>query len=208
MTRCSSCTLIGSTEVRCGVQCSPRKLQSDTCQGSVARHRFNALADPAKAGASAPDPTRWIFDLPKDELSIVVRQARPRSADAIIGASCLHRRCEGYIQRHDTQADGQRRRYCGRPRSCGRFLRGTRSGAGGQGQVEGRSVDRLIGLDGVLSDIAMMRTPDGHGRVELTKFRRPTADSAEPNNAPAIQYTPAQHCCPCRLDCSIKNVFI
>ena len=29
----------------------------------------------------------------------------------------------------------------------------------------------------------MMRTPDGHGRVELTKFRRPTADSAEPINA-------------------------
>ena len=54
----------------------------------------------------------------------------------------------------------------------------------GEAQVEGRSVDRLIGLDGVLSDIAMMRTPDGHGRVELTKFRRPTADSAEPNNAP------------------------
>jgi catechol 2,3-dioxygenase-like lactoylglutathione lyase family enzyme len=54
----------------------------------------------------------------------------------------------------------------------------------GEAQVEGRSVDRLIGLDGVLSDIAMMRTPDGHGRVELTKFRRPTADSTEPNNAP------------------------
>jgi catechol 2,3-dioxygenase-like lactoylglutathione lyase family enzyme len=54
----------------------------------------------------------------------------------------------------------------------------------GEAQVEGRSVDRLIGLDGVLSDIAMMRTPGGHGRVELTKFRRPTADSAEPNNAP------------------------
>ena len=54
----------------------------------------------------------------------------------------------------------------------------------GEVQVEGRSVDRLIGLDGVLSDIAMMRTPDGHGRVELTKFRRPTADRSEPNNAP------------------------
>ena len=54
----------------------------------------------------------------------------------------------------------------------------------GEAQVEGRSVDRLIGLDGVLSDIAMMRTPDGHGRVELTKFRRPTADRAEPNDAP------------------------
>ena len=54
----------------------------------------------------------------------------------------------------------------------------------GEAQVEGRSVDRLIGLDGVRSNIAMMRTPDGHGRVELTKFRRPTADSAEPNHAP------------------------
>ena len=43
----------------------------------------------------------------------------------------------------------------------------------GEAQVEGRAVDRLIGLDGVLSDIAMMRTPDGHGRVELTK---PEAD--------------------------------
>jgi hypothetical protein len=46
-------------------------------------------------------------------------------------------------------------------------------------------VDRLIGLDGVRADIAMLRTPDGHGRVELSKFRRPTAISAEPKNAPA-----------------------
>ena len=53
----------------------------------------------------------------------------------------------------------------------------------GEAQVEGRSVDRLIGLDGVRSDIAMLRTPDGHGRVELTKFLRPTADRAEPNHA-------------------------
>src|SRR6185503_4451946 len=54
----------------------------------------------------------------------------------------------------------------------------------GETQVEGPSVDRLIGLDGVRADIAMMRTPDGHGRLELTKFRTPTADPAEPNNAP------------------------
>ena len=54
----------------------------------------------------------------------------------------------------------------------------------GEAQVEGPSVDRLVGLEGVRSDIAMMRTPDGHSRVELTKFRRPTADRAEPNNAP------------------------
>jgi catechol 2,3-dioxygenase-like lactoylglutathione lyase family enzyme len=54
----------------------------------------------------------------------------------------------------------------------------------GEAQVEGRSVDRLIGLDGVRADIAMMRTPDGHGRLELTKFHSPPAVSAGPNNAP------------------------
>ena len=66
----------------------------------------------------------------------------------------------------------------------------------GEAQVEGRSVDRLIGLDGVLSDIAMMRTPDGHGRVELTKFRRPTADSAEPNNARRTRWAYVASCLP------------
>jgi catechol 2,3-dioxygenase-like lactoylglutathione lyase family enzyme len=54
----------------------------------------------------------------------------------------------------------------------------------GETHVEGSSVDRLIGLDGVQADIAMMRTPDGHGRLELTTFRRPAAHRAEPNNAP------------------------
>jgi hypothetical protein len=44
---------------------------------------------------------------------------------------------------------------------------------------------RVVGLDDVRVDIAMMRTPDGHGRLELTKFRTPTAISAEPANAPA-----------------------
>ena len=53
----------------------------------------------------------------------------------------------------------------------------------GEAQVEGLSVDRLVGLDGVRSDIAMMRTPDGNSRVELTKFRSPAADRSEPNNA-------------------------
>jgi catechol 2,3-dioxygenase-like lactoylglutathione lyase family enzyme len=55
----------------------------------------------------------------------------------------------------------------------------------GQASVEGRWVDRVAGLDGVRADIAMMRTPDGHGRVELTKFRTPAAVSAEPGSAPA-----------------------
>jgi catechol 2,3-dioxygenase-like lactoylglutathione lyase family enzyme len=54
----------------------------------------------------------------------------------------------------------------------------------GEATVEGRWVDCVVGLDGVRSDIAMMRTPDGHGRLELSKFHRPTAISAEPKNAP------------------------
>ena len=51
--------------------------------------------------------------------------------------------------------------------------------------VEGRWVDRVVGLDDVRVDIAMMRTPDSHGRVELTKFHTPTAVRTEPDNAPA-----------------------
>jgi catechol 2,3-dioxygenase-like lactoylglutathione lyase family enzyme len=54
----------------------------------------------------------------------------------------------------------------------------------GQATVEGPSVDRLVGLDGVRSDIAMLRTPDGHGRIELDKFHTPAAISVEPRNAP------------------------
>ena len=55
----------------------------------------------------------------------------------------------------------------------------------GETPVEGRWVDRVVGLDDVRVDIAMLRTPDGHSRLELTKFHRPKAVSAEPNNAPA-----------------------
>ena len=53
----------------------------------------------------------------------------------------------------------------------------------GEAPIEGPSVDRLNGLDGVRVNIAMMRTPDGHGRLELTKFHSPTAISTEPANA-------------------------
>jgi len=51
----------------------------------------------------------------------------------------------------------------------------------GEATVEGRWVDRIVGLDGVRNDIAMMRTPDGHGRLELIKFQTPPATAAEPN---------------------------
>ena len=48
----------------------------------------------------------------------------------------------------------------------------------GEAPIEGPLVDRIIGLDGVRVDIAMMRTPDGHGRIELTKFHSPAVISA------------------------------
>lgn len=54
----------------------------------------------------------------------------------------------------------------------------------GEAPIEGRWVDQIVGLDGVRVDIAMMRSPDGHGRVELTKFHTPTAISGEPDPAP------------------------
>jgi catechol 2,3-dioxygenase-like lactoylglutathione lyase family enzyme len=53
----------------------------------------------------------------------------------------------------------------------------------GEAPIEGPSVDLLNGLDGVRVDIAMMRTPDGHGRLELTKFHSPKAVRAKPENA-------------------------
>jgi catechol 2,3-dioxygenase-like lactoylglutathione lyase family enzyme len=54
----------------------------------------------------------------------------------------------------------------------------------GQTQVQGPWVDSTVGLDGVRADIAMLRSPDGHGRVELTKFHTPPAVRAEPEDAP------------------------
>ena len=55
----------------------------------------------------------------------------------------------------------------------------------GEATNEGHWVDRVVGLDGVRCDLAMMRTPDGHGRVELSKFHTPPAVRAEPESAPA-----------------------
>ncbi|RAO01021.1 VOC family protein [Micromonospora noduli] len=55
----------------------------------------------------------------------------------------------------------------------------------GRGPVEGRWVERVIGIDDVRQEVAMLRTADGHGKVELAMFHRPTAISAEPKNAPA-----------------------
>ena len=55
----------------------------------------------------------------------------------------------------------------------------------GETAVGGEWVDQLVGLDGVRADLAFLRTPDGHGRVELAKFHTPPAVRAEPERAPA-----------------------
>src|SRR5436190_12650500 len=54
----------------------------------------------------------------------------------------------------------------------------------GETAVEGPWADRINGLENVQVDIVMMRTPDGHGRLELTKFRNPRLVEIEPANAP------------------------
>jgi catechol 2,3-dioxygenase-like lactoylglutathione lyase family enzyme len=55
----------------------------------------------------------------------------------------------------------------------------------GETTVEGPWVGSIIGLKDVRADITMLRTPDGHSRVELTKFHTPPAVRTEPANAPA-----------------------
>jgi catechol 2,3-dioxygenase-like lactoylglutathione lyase family enzyme len=55
----------------------------------------------------------------------------------------------------------------------------------GETTVEGPWAGKVIGLDNVRADIVMMRTPDGHGRVELSRFHTPPAVRAEPADAPA-----------------------
>jgi catechol 2,3-dioxygenase-like lactoylglutathione lyase family enzyme len=54
----------------------------------------------------------------------------------------------------------------------------------GETTVEGHSVDRLIGLQNVRATLTLMRTPDGHGRIELDKFHTPKAVRAEPEDTP------------------------
>ncbi len=54
----------------------------------------------------------------------------------------------------------------------------------GSAPVDGEWVDRVVGIEGVRVDIAMMRTPDGGGKIELTRFRAPEAVAEQPEEAP------------------------
>src|SRR5271163_4074684 len=61
----------------------------------------------------------------------------------------------------------------------------------GEAPVEGGWVDRVVGLEGVRAEIAMLETPDGQGRIELAKFHAPSGQGGErdaPANAPGIRH--------------------
>jgi catechol 2,3-dioxygenase-like lactoylglutathione lyase family enzyme len=61
----------------------------------------------------------------------------------------------------------------------------------GEGSVEGRWADRIVGLEGVRTDLAMLQTPDGNGRLELVKFHSPSHEGDNrhaPANAPGIRH--------------------
>lgn len=54
----------------------------------------------------------------------------------------------------------------------------------GHTRVEGRWVDQLLALENVRSEIVLLRTPDGHGKVELSKFHSPAAVRGESKHTP------------------------
>jgi catechol 2,3-dioxygenase-like lactoylglutathione lyase family enzyme len=60
----------------------------------------------------------------------------------------------------------------------------------GEAAVEGDWVDRIVGLEDVRAQIAILQTPDGHGRLELTKFHTPSTDGYQraPANASGIRH--------------------
>lgn len=61
----------------------------------------------------------------------------------------------------------------------------------GEGTVEGHVVDRVVGLEGVRTDVAFLQTPDGHGQLELIKFHAPSYQGANRDaqaNAPGIRH--------------------
>jgi catechol 2,3-dioxygenase-like lactoylglutathione lyase family enzyme len=68
-----------------------------------------------------------------------------------------------------------------------------------EGPVEGGWVDRVVGLEGVRVDVAMLETSDGHGRLELMKFHAPPArggDRNAPANTPGIR----------RVACAVDDI--
>lgn len=61
----------------------------------------------------------------------------------------------------------------------------------GKDSLEGRVVDRVVGLEGVRTDVVFLKTPDGHSRLELIKFNAPRHEgnsALEPSNSPGLRH--------------------
>src|SRR5687767_7961375 len=61
----------------------------------------------------------------------------------------------------------------------------------GEAPVEGHWVDRVVGLEGVRAEVAMLQAPEGNGRLELSKFHSPSNQGGNPHspaNAPGIRH--------------------
>lgn len=61
----------------------------------------------------------------------------------------------------------------------------------GEAALGGDVVDRVVGLEGVRTDVAFMNTPDGHAQLELIKFNAPPAQGGDrhaPSNAVGIRH--------------------
>lgn len=61
----------------------------------------------------------------------------------------------------------------------------------GGAEVGGEWVDRVIGLEGVQAEIAMLQTPDGGAQVELSQFHAPEGvrgEESPPSNALGIRH--------------------
>jgi catechol 2,3-dioxygenase-like lactoylglutathione lyase family enzyme len=54
----------------------------------------------------------------------------------------------------------------------------------GRADIAGTFADQTVGLDGIQCEVAMMRTPDGHGRLELSRYHSPEASEMSPRNPP------------------------
>jgi catechol 2,3-dioxygenase-like lactoylglutathione lyase family enzyme len=79
----------------------------------------------------------------------------------------------------------------------------------GRAEVKGPFADQCTGLDGVHCDIAMVRTPDGHSRLELARYRAPAATLRVPINHPpcSVQLCPVEVAMPQRLESNAFNEY-
>src|SRR2546427_2328273 len=89
-----------------------------------------------------------------------------------------------YRRAHDNPTHGARGHRCDDLEAATAFFVELGLKLQGEGQVEGGWVDRVVGLEGVRVEYAMVETPDGHGRLELVKFHSPSVRGGD-GHAPA-----------------------